>query len=130
MQTRPLILTALVACMSMTAACAPFVPRSVATQATTEARPPRLETPAWMRQPCRLALLPAGADQAAYDLTFAARGEQLVDCDTVRAASIDLRDREHAAQDAWWRARECRRLSAWRRLLSPCPDETDQADAP
>lgn len=108
-------LIAALASLSMMAACAPSVPRSVASQAP--AQPPRFQTPAWVLLPCQLPILPAEASQADLDLAYAARGEALIDCDTARAMAVDLLDRERRAQDEAQQSATRRRQSFWDRLL-------------
>lgn len=82
-----------------------------------DAKPPRLTLPSWAEQPCRLTILGADATQAELDLAYADRGEALVDCDTARAMAVDVRRREHEAQDRWEAERRMSRLPAWKRWL-------------
>lgn len=92
-------------------ACAGSVPSS------PDALPPRLTLPDWVLAPCRLTVLPADAGQADLDLAYADRGESIVDCDTSRAMAVDVRRREHEAQDLWQAERRTRRLPPWKRWL-------------
>ena len=88
---RPLPRLALLACAFTTTSCASRLQASPAA--------PQLEMPTEARQPCELHRLPPAPTQADLEVGYAARGAQIVACDSARRLAVDTLDAEHALEE-------------------------------
>lgn len=95
--TRPLILTALVVCASMTANCAVSRPPS-------SVAPPRLVLAEAATGPCELAVLSDHPTAADLEAAYVRRGAQLAMCDAARRLAVETLEAERALIDDWLRA--------------------------
>ncbi|TAL37388.1 MAG: hypothetical protein EPN98_03610 [Phenylobacterium sp.] len=55
--------------------------------------------PTEARQPCELHRLPPVPTQADLEVGYAARGAQIVACDSARRLAVDTLDAEHALEE-------------------------------
>jgi len=83
MRPHRLIPLALIACASMTAACASWRP------APAPRRPPSLTIPAAAARPCRIATLGEAPGLADLEAAYIVRGRQLVECDLARRLAVE-----------------------------------------
>lgn len=93
MRTTLCLPTVLIACATLTAACAGSPP--------TSAPPPRLTLPPAATAPCRLPVLPDPATQADLERVYVERGEALIACDGARRLAVDTLKTERELQDRW-----------------------------
>jgi len=94
MPIAPSTLSALVACISMTAACAASPPIS-------RAAPPRLILPTDAARPCALATLPTEPTLGDLETAYAARGQQIAACEAARRLAVETLMAERKAIDDW-----------------------------
>lgn len=107
---RAFLLASLLVSGSMIGACA-----SPASSVVTVAPPPRLQTPAWAREPCNLSTL-QGSDVADLAVAYRARGVDVRECEGKRALAVQTSDTEHRLEDQQAAARAERALPWWRKL--------------
>ena len=94
MPIAPSTLSVLVACMSLTAACAASPPISTAA-------PPRLTLPMEAVRPCALATLPTEPTLGDLETAYAARGQQIAACEAARRLAVETLMAERKAIDDW-----------------------------
>ncbi len=97
MRARPLTLTALIVCASMTAACASWLPTSA--PPPDPVRGPRVALPETALAPCRLITMPTDGEitWAELEAAYLLRGQHLVACEMARRLAVETLMAERAA---------------------------------
>jgi len=88
---RCLVLPALLACGTLTTACASRTPNLPVA--------PRIQMPQAAQTPCALYRLPSASTNADLEIGYATRGAQIVACDAARALAVQTHEAEHALED-------------------------------
>ena len=94
-------LTALIACGSMTAACASWLPTSA--PSADPVRAPRVAVPEMALAPCKLTTLPTDREitWAELEAAYLLRGQQVVQCEMARRLALDTLMAERELHVAW-----------------------------
>jgi len=93
---------------------APLCLVGCATSPAQPVAPPRLQMPSAASEPCSLRRLPDQPTVADLEITLAARGAALVDCDGRRRLAVETAQAEHVMQEEWLaRAPPSRSVFGW-----------------
>ena len=92
-------LTALIVCVSMTAACASWLPTSA--PPPDPVRAPRVAVPETALEPCKLITLPTDREitWAELEAAYLLRGQHLVACEMARQLAVDTLMAERVAAE-------------------------------